>query len=80
MSKRVIDELILMRENVTPAQGRVLARAIQRIVELQDQLQAYRIPALRPRMVEDMSRSYIHQRPMPTTNPPTAREVSRRTI
>ena len=38
MSKRVIDELILMRENVTPAQARVLERAIGRIVELQNQL------------------------------------------
>ena len=50
MSKRVIDELILMRENVTPAQARVLERAIGRIVELQNQLSGYRVPALRPRL------------------------------
>ena len=70
--KRLIDELSLMREHVTPAQRRVLERSIKEIVELTDALHAYRVPAMRPR-IEDMSRSYIHERPMPTTNPPTHR-------
>ena len=47
---RVIAELSLMREHVTPAQRNVLERAIKEIVELSDQLQAYRVPALRPRL------------------------------
>jgi hypothetical protein len=71
--KRLIAELSLMREHVTPAQRRVLERAIKEIVELADALHAYRVPAMRPRITEDMNRSYIHERPMPTTNPPTHR-------
>ena len=47
--KRLIAELSLMREHVTPAQRRVLERAIKEIVELTDALHAYRVPALRPR-------------------------------
>jgi hypothetical protein len=50
--KRLIAELSLMREHVTPAQRRVLERAIKEIVELTDALHAY--SAMRPR-IEDMN-------------------------
>jgi len=52
--KRLIDELPLMREHVTPAQGRLLERAIKEIVELNDALHAYRVPATRPRVRLDI--------------------------
>jgi len=52
--KRLIAELSLMREHVTPAQRRVLERAIKEIVELNDVLHAYRVPAMRPRVPLDI--------------------------
>ena len=52
--KRLIDELSLMREHVTPAQGRLLERAIKEIVELNDALHAYHVPATRPRVPLDI--------------------------
>ena len=41
--KRLIAELSLMREHVTPAQRRVLERAIKEIVELTDAWTSSRI-------------------------------------
>jgi len=52
--KRLIAELSLMREHVTPAQRRVLERSIKEIVELNDVLHAYRVPAMRPRVPLDI--------------------------
>jgi len=73
--KRLIAELSLMREHVTPAQRRVLERAIKEIVELTDALHAYRVPAMRPRLDIRIDRS-----PIDDSNVKVRESIIRRTI